>query len=42
MEGQPIRGRGRPRKYPPQPAQDFEATKYPNFFDNEQRKVKEG
>jgi len=30
--GQPKRGRGRPRKYPPKSNGDFEATKYDIFF----------
>lgn len=42
MEGQPKRGRGRPRKYPPKTVGDFESTKYDNFFEDEQRKAEEG
>ena len=32
LEGLPKRGRGRPRKYPPRTAGDFETTKYDGFF----------
>ena len=42
LEGQEKRGRGRPRKYPPKPASDFESTKYDNFFNLANRKAEEG
>ena len=35
--GQPKRGRGRPRKYPPKTAGDFETTKYDQFFNQNGR-----
>ena len=35
--GQPKRGRGRPRKYPPKSNGDFEATKYDIFFNQNGR-----
>ena len=35
------RGRGRPRKYPPKEASDFESTKYPSFFNAPNRKAEE-
>ena len=41
LEGQPKRGRGRPRKYPPKAAGDFESTKYDNFFSNSSRAVQD-
>ena len=37
LEGQPKRGRGRPRKYPPKGPGDFETTKFDNFFSNSAR-----
>ena len=37
LEGQPKRGRGRPRKYPPKGPGDFETTKFDNFFNNSVR-----
>ena len=37
LEGQPKRGRGRPRKYPAKSVGDFESTKYDNFFSNVKR-----
>ena len=42
LEGQIKRGRGRPRKYPPKEVSDFENKKYPNFFDQANRKAEEG
>ena len=42
MEGQPKRGRGRPRKYPPKTAGDFETTKYDVFFTSNNRGPEEG
>lgn len=42
MEGQPKRGRGRPRKYPPKSVGDFESTKYEVFFNDNNRSVEEG
>ena len=42
LEGQPKRGRGRPRKYPPKAAGDFESTKYEIFFNNSPRCPEEG
>ena len=42
LEGQPKRGRGRPRKYPPKAAGDFESTKYDSFFNNAPRCPEEG
>jgi len=36
--GQPKRGRGRPRKYPPKTNGDFESTKYDIFFNQNGRK----
>ena len=42
MEGQPKRGRGRPRKYPPKTAGDFESTKYEVFFTLNNRAPEEG
>ena len=42
MEGQPKRGRGRPRKYPPKTAGDFETTKYDSFFTLNKRGPEEG
>ncbi len=42
LEGQPKRGRGRPRKYPPKTAGDFETTKYEIFFNNGNRAPEEG
>ena len=41
-EGTELRGRGRPRKYPSKEKIDFEANKYDNFFDLENRKPEEG
>ena len=38
LKGQPKRGRGRPRKYPPKNIGDFETTKYDSFFNNDLRK----
>ena len=38
----PQRGRGRPRKYPPKNAGDFESTKYDIFFTMNQRGPEEG
>ena len=35
------RGRGRPRKYPPKTASDFETTKFPTFFNAANRKAEE-
>ena len=42
LEGQPKRGRGRPRKYPPKTAGDFESTKYDVFFTLNNRAADEG
>ena len=42
LEGQPKRGRGRPRKYPPKTMGDFENTKYDSFFNNTPRNPEEG
>ena len=42
LEGQPKRGRGRPRKYPPKTAGDFESTKYEVFFTLNNRGLEEG
>ena len=42
MEGLPKRGRGRPRKYPPKTAGDFETTKYDVFFTLNNREPEEG
>ena len=42
LEGQPKRGRGRPRKYPPKTAGDFETTKYEIFFTLNNRAPEEG
>ena len=42
MEGLPKRGRGRPRKYPPKTAGDFETTKYDIFFTLNNREPEEG
>ena len=42
LEGQPKRGRGRPRKYPPKTAGDFETTKYEIFFTIGNRAPEEG
>ena len=42
MEGLPKRGRGRPRKYPPKTAGDFETTKYDVFFSLNNREPEEG
>ena len=42
LEGQPKRGRGRPRKYPPKAIGDFESTKYDVFFNNSPRCAEEG
>ena len=42
MEGLPKRGRGRPRKYPPKTAGDFETTKYDVFFTSNNREPEEG
>ena len=42
LDGQPKRGRGRPRKYPPKTVLDFESTKYDNFFNTPERKSEEG
>ena len=42
LEGQPKRGRGRPRKYPPKTAGDFETTKYDVFFTTSNRVPEEG
>ena len=42
LEGQPKRGRGRPRKYPPKTAGDFETTKYEVFFTLNNRAPEEG
>lgn len=42
LEGQVKRGRGRPRKYPPKAACDFESTKYDVFFTLDNRKPAEG
>jgi len=42
LEGQPKRGRGRPRKYPPKTVGDFESTKYDSFFNNPPRNPEEG
>lgn len=42
MEGVPQRGRGRPRKYPPKSNNDFESTKYENFFKEPDRIPKPG
>ena len=42
LEGQPKRGRGRPRKYPPKTVGDFESTKYDSFFNNSPRNPEEG
>ena len=42
LEGQPKRGRGRPRKYPPKTIGDFESTKYDVFFNNPPRNAEEG
>ena len=42
LEGLPKRGRGRPRKYPPKAAGDFESTKYEVFFNPENRIPEEG
>ena len=42
LEGQPKRGRGRPRKYPPKAVGDFESTKYDSFFNNPPRCPEEG
>lgn len=42
LEGQPKRGRGRPRKYPPKAIGDFESTKYEVFFNNPPRCPEEG
>ena len=42
LEGQPKRGRGRPRKYPPKTAGDFESTKYDVFFTLNNRAAEEG
>lgn len=42
LEGQPKRGRGRPRKYPPKTAGDFETTKYEVFFGSTNRAPEEG
>ena len=42
LEGQPKRGRGRPRKYPPKTAGDFESTKYEVFFTLNNREPEEG
>ena len=42
MEGLPKRGRGRPRKYPPKNAGDFETTKYDVFFTLNNREPEEG
>ena len=42
LEGQPKRGRGRPRKYPPKTAGDFETTKYEIFFTIGNRVPEEG
>ena len=40
--GQPKRGRGRPRKYPPKTSGDFETTKYDIFFNQNGRNPEEG
>ena len=40
--GLPKRGRGRPRKYPPKNAGDFESTKYDIFFSQLGRKPEDG
>ena len=37
LAGLPKRGRGRPRKYPPKTAGDFETTKYDQFFSQKNR-----
>jgi len=42
LEGLPKRGRGRPRKYPPKTAGDFETTKYDVFFTLNNREPEEG
>jgi len=42
LEGLPKRGRGRPRKYPPKNAGDFETTKYDVFFTLNNREPEEG
>ena len=42
MEGLPKRGRGRPRKYPPKTAGDFETTKYDVSFTSNNREPEEG
>ena len=42
LEGQPKRGRGRPRKYPPKTSGDFESTKYDVFFNAANRTIEEG
>ena len=42
FKGLPQRGRGRPRKYPPKNAGDFESTKYDIFFTLNQRGPEEG
>ena len=38
----PIRSRGRPRKYPKKQNEDFEETKYYNFFSQDGRKTEDG
>lgn len=40
--GQPKRGRGRPRKYPPKSNGDFESTKYDIFFNQNGRSADVG
>jgi hypothetical protein len=42
IERLPPRVRGRPRKNPPKPKDDFETTKYGTFFDKPGRGFKEG
>ena len=41
LAGLPIRGRGRPRKYPVNKTDDFENSKYDKFFNNNQRSAGE-
>ena len=42
LVGQPKRGIGRPRKYPPKTTGDFETTKYDVFFNQNDRNPEDG
>ena len=41
LKGLPVRGRGRPRKYPVNKSDDFENSKYEKFFNKSQRSAEE-